>query len=111
MNGVSSMKLDRIRRKAIKKEIEANDLKGKTVDLFFQEYTADELDRMLNVIESSGQGFQRVVAEEIHTKLRNCEKLEFDDVNKALTLFDDNYRNFLTRGNGEDEGEVDRDKN
>ena len=95
MNGIASNRLNRLIRRAKKKDIEATNLKNNVINEFYKEFSASDIEIMLNVVEHHGQTFEQEQARNIHEKIRNCEKLGFDDTNTCLTLFEANYQNFL----------------
>lgn len=108
MNGIASNHLNRLMRRAKKKDIEATNSKNKAINEFYKEFSAGDLETMLNVVETHGQTYEQEQARNIHEKIRNCEKLGFDDANKCLTLFEANYQNFLN-SEEDDENRGERD--
>ena len=95
MAGLVSNRLDKIKRKAHAAEVKANKLKSETVDTFYREYTAKDIDNMLSSVNQNGHSFERAVANRIRAKIDANEKLDFNDVNDAITIFESTYSNLL----------------
>ena len=95
MPDVVSNHLNKKLKNAQKADIKANKLKAEAVDAFYAEYTSGDISKMLAAINKHGHPFEQAAASRIKEKIETQQKLSFDEVNEALTLFETSYSNLL----------------
>ena len=95
MPDLVSNHLNRIVQRAQKADIKANKLKAEAVDAFYAEFTSGDLSRMLTAINEHGHAFEQAAATRILEKINTQQKLSYDEVNEAITLFESSYSNLL----------------